>query len=95
MKNITTMPNGAKIYYPSAMPEDEAIAYYRQQLDINPQLELISVDLEIDGAEVVIKPHYKTIKRYRRITGYISELNNFNSAKQSEANDRIKHVQIR
>ena len=32
-----------------------------------------------------------TIRRIRRITGYFSEVNNFNTAKRAELDDRVKH----
>lgn len=32
-----------------------------------------------------------TIRRIRRITGYFSEVNNFNTAKKAELKDRVKH----
>lgn len=31
-------------------------------------------------------------ERIRRITGYLSELPNFNDAKQAEERDRVKHM---
>lgn len=31
------------------------------------------------------------IKRIRRITGYLSEVNNFNEAKKAELKDRVQH----
>ena len=42
---------------------------------------------------VVVKPHYDTIVRVRRITGYLSTLPRFNDAKKKEAADRVSHIQ--
>ena len=43
---------------------------------------LIALDIKVDGdEEVVLTPHY-TIVRVRRITGYLSNVKNFNAAKK-------------
>lgn len=41
-------------------------------------------------AEIESQP-YSDIKRLRRITGYLSTLDNFNNAKKHEVRDRIRH----
>ncbi len=46
---------------------------------------------EEDGEIVVMSVPHQKIKRIRRITGYLSEVNNFNEAKQAELKDRVKH----
>ncbi|VBB05200.1 ribonucleoside-triphosphate reductase anaerobic [Lucifera butyrica] len=51
------------------------------------------VMLTLDGNEVVIKTFEKSpISRVRRITGYLSNMNNFNDAKKAELHDRYKHM---
>lgn len=53
---------------------------------------LASVNISIDGEELIIKAKEKSpIKRIRRITGYLSEQNNFNAGKQAELADRVIH----
>jgi hypothetical protein len=75
--------------------------------DINAIIADTQDAARINGKEVlyvVVKPdpedaeffyteiHYKQpITRLRRITGYMSKLENFNSAKQAEARDRRPH----
>jgi len=50
------------------------------------------VELEIEQDEIVIKASEKSpIRRVRRITGYLSDIDNFNDAKVSECNDRTNH----
>lgn len=46
----------------------------------------------LEGNQVEIKVTSKSpIKRVRRITGYLSNIENFNSAKQAECQDRYVH----
>ena len=51
----------------------------------------LDIEADSDGEHVVIFPH-PVIKRVRRITGYLSNLDNFNDAKKAEEDDRFKHV---
>jgi ribonucleoside-triphosphate reductase len=50
------------------------------------------LDIDLDGEDVVLKPHYDSIVRVRRITGYLSTLPRFNDAKRSEAKERVAHL---
>jgi len=51
------------------------------------------LDLTISGDEIVIKGREKSsIRRVRRITGYLSELANFNPAKRDECLSRVIHT---
>ena len=46
----------------------------------------------LEGNQVEIKVIPKSpIRRVRRITGYLSNIENFNSAKQAECRDRLVH----
>ena len=69
--------------------EQEALAYCN--LLKSPEKRLVELDITIEGDDVNLKPHYDTIVRVRRITGYLSNVKNFNAAKKSEASDRVKH----
>lgn len=54
---------------------------------------MASMTLELDGDEVIIKAVEKSdIKRVRRITGYLSNIDNFNEAKKAECHDRYIHA---
>lgn len=77
-----------KVIFPPEMSLQEAKAYLAGISKTN----LVELELALDGDYVVIKPRYNTISRIRRITGYLSEVNNFNHAKKSEEHDRVKHI---
>jgi hypothetical protein len=54
---------------------------------------LAKIELLLDGENIVVTAIEKSpIRRVRRITGYLSNMENFNDAKLSELNNRIKHV---
>ena len=77
-----------KLVFPPEISLQEAKAYLAGVSKTN----LVELELALDGDYVVIKPRYNTISRIRRITGYLSEVNNFNHAKKSEEHDRVKHT---
>lgn len=77
-----------KVIFPPEISLQEAKAYLAGISKTN----LVELVLALDGDYVVIKPRYNTISRIRRITGYLSEVNNFNHAKKSEEHDRVKHI---
>lgn len=55
--------------------------------------QLGELNLELVGDEIVIHSSpVSNITRVRRITGYLSNQNNFNDAKKAELRDRVKHV---
>ncbi len=88
--------NGVNIRSDVALKMD----YLKQLLTIETEKmkkernqKIISIEIikkNDEEAEVVSKP-IPNIKRLRRITGYLSEIENFNLAKRSEERDRIKH----
>ena len=53
---------------------EEAAVYLKDQLQVRPHETLLSLDLSLKGDNVVVKPHYDSIVRVRRITGYLSTL---------------------
>lgn len=57
------------------------------------QKPIARVELRLDGDEItVIATERSPIRRVRRITGYLSNVENFNDAKRDEVNARFKHV---
>lgn len=51
------------------------------------------MELSLDGDEIIVKAVEKShIKRLRRITGYLSEVDRFNDSKQAELRDRVTHL---
>lgn len=77
------------------LSNDEIQAYidYIKSKDNHRKLE--SLEIVVDGDYVDLKWKFEPMKfeRLRRITGYLtSDLRFWNSAKQSEEKDRVKHV---
>lgn len=55
--------------------------------------DLASIQMNLEGDEVVIQAIEKSpIRRVRRITGYLSNIENFNDAKRAECHDRYVHA---
>lgn len=71
--------------------EQEARTYFN--LMKSPEKRLVELDIKIKDDDVLLTPHYDTIVRVRRITGYLSNVKNFNAAKRHEQSDRVKHFQ--
>lgn len=88
---MTYEVNGVKVNCAETISKEEAAIYVEEQLQERPQEVLLSVDLEVSGDNVVVKPHYDTIVRVRRITGYLSTIPRFNDAKKKEVADRVCH----
>ena len=85
---------GVYVEHPAQMTSEEAMYYAEEEIGLwrekGKQLE--RVEIETDGNYVVVKAREKSpIKRIRRITGYLSEVNNFNDAKRAELSSRITH----
>jgi len=54
--------------------------------------EIAKIELNLEGHEIAITiTHKSPIKRVRRITGYLSNIESFNDAKQAECRDRVSH----
>jgi len=72
--------------------KQEARTYLTMQKEFHSG-NLKELDINIIGDDVELIPHYDTIVRLRRITGYLSNVKNFNAAKKEESHDRVKHFQ--
>ncbi len=77
---------------PEEMPLPEARGYVAEQLTIKPGCKLAELEIKLAGNEVVLAPHYDSIVRIRRITGYLSTISKFNDAKKDEERSRLKHI---
>lgn len=90
---MTIIHNDIEITYPNEISREEAISYVDGELDRNPKMRLVSLEiiLSADKVDVELHPVYDTICRVRRITGYLSTLPKFNDAKKAEAKDRVSH----
>lgn len=81
--------DNVKINCNCEISEKEAMAYFNSVK--SPEKRLVELDIKIKDDDVLLTPHYDTIVRVRRITGYLSNVKNFNAAKQHEQSDRVKH----
>ncbi|MFA6076219.1 MAG: anaerobic ribonucleoside-triphosphate reductase [Negativicutes bacterium] len=64
----------------------------RMKLERNQKLSSLEiVRVSDEEVELTAKPQ-SDIRRLRRITGYLSEVENFNAAKKAEEHDRYKHL---
>lgn len=54
--------------------------------------EVCCIEIQQGDGECVVKSYPKQeIRRVRRITGYLSDVKNFNDAKMAEMSDRVSH----
>lgn len=83
--------DNVKINCNTAISEEEARSYFNFEKEAKPNMTMLALDIQINGDDVTLTPHYDTVVRVRRITGYLSNVKNFNSAKQHEQSDRVKH----
>lgn len=82
---------GVTVTYPEGMPEEEVSAYVKEEIDLwhRNRKEVGSIELELDGTNVIVRASEKSpIRRVRRITGYLSTVDRFNGAKQAELVER-------
>lgn len=84
--------DGVKVSCADGISEQEAALYLHDQLQVMPHKSLLALDLALNGEEVEVRPHYDSIVRVRRITGYLSTLPRFNDAKRAEASERVAHL---
>ena len=53
--------HGIKINCADGISQEEAAIYLNNQLQVMPHKTLLSLDLGLDGNDVVVKPHYDTV----------------------------------
>lgn len=85
-----------------AVSADAALTNEEISTTVDQELQLWSkrgktlgaMELTLEGDEIIVKAFEKSpIRRVRRITGYLSNLENFNDAKRSECLSREIHTQ--
>jgi hypothetical protein len=83
---------------PIEMYEDGVVAgrdairqYIAESGGQRPEKVTVSYDVEADDWRVELDIDKSPIVRTRRITGYLSNLQNFNTSKSYEERDRVKH----
>ena len=80
--------------YDPMLSVDEITPIIEEEISIwkESHKQLSRIELTLDGDNVVVKAVEKSpVRRVRRITGYLSNMENFNDAKQDELNQRFKH----
>ena len=88
---------GVKIEYPADMPaaEAEEIAMEEGRLWAEGKKRLGRVEIRhspLETGQVDVTTFERSpIKRVRRITGYLSNMENFNDAKREELGQRVTH----
>ena len=80
----------------ACLRDEEIELYVRSEIEQwrSQDKELASLSLQVEGQDVVIEAVERApISRVRRITGYLSNVENFNGAKRAECGDRYRHCQ--
>ena len=91
---ITTMINQVVVTYDPELSMDEITAIVKEEVKLwgDKSKELARVEVTLDGENIIVKSVEKSpVRRVRRITGYLSNIENFNDAKQDELGARYKH----
>ena len=78
---------------PIELSVKEKQAYVEHIQKKNPNTEIEWIEVTIDGEYVDLKYKVNPVPFYRirRITGYLSEVRQFNNGKKGELRDRVKH----
>lgn len=86
--------DGIKVLADAELSNEEIMYYIEEEKRLweNRNKKLGQLELSLDGGEIVVKATERSpIRRVRRITGYLSTIDNFNDAKVAECNDRTRH----
>ena len=86
--------NGIQVIADPRLSREEISQYIAEEKQLwdSRSKQLGHVELRIEQDEVVVKAMEKSpIRRVRRITGYLSSIDNFNDAKVAECTDRTNH----
>lgn len=87
--------NGITVTADQALLDEEIVAVVNEEIRLwlEQNKTLGSVALALDGDNIIVTASEKSpIRRTRRITGYLSNLENFNHAKYNECVDRKVHT---
>lgn len=87
---------GVKIEYHPKLTSDEVIHIVdgERKLWKEAGKEIAKIVLELEDGDIIkiTSTEKSPIRRVRRITGYLSDVENFNDAKQAELSQRYKHM---
>ena len=89
MFEIHAWENGESV----ELTEEEKKGYINYVKEKNPGMEIEYIKIKFDGdfADLKYKVNPVPFYRIRRITGYLSEVRQFNDAKKDELKDRVLH----
>lgn len=88
--------NGIKVVADPSITSEEVtqLVVEEKRLWENQNKKLAEVKLVVEGDEIIVHAVERSpIRRVRRITGYLSSIDNFNDAKAAECKDRANHIQ--
>lgn len=87
--------NGVTVIADNSLSQEEIHAVVDQEIQLWQQKnkQLGTVELTVENENIVVKASEKSpIRRVRRITGYLSNFENFNDAKRNECLSRETHI---
>lgn len=84
--------DGINVTYDEGVTDAEIKEHFAEELATYKMAgkKMAFVTISIDGDELLIRSVEKSpIRRLRRITGYLSQIDSFNEGKRAELNDRV------
>jgi len=92
---MITVYGDLKIKHPASMSWEEILPIMQEEVKLRAHKGWTTdkINIEIDNDHVIIKAWGSgSIQRVRRITGYLSNINNFNDSKIAELDSRVDHM---
>lgn len=93
---IDTMISGVPVSYDSVLLSTEVEPIVNDEInnwrETGKQLARIVITAEGDDVVAIRGIEKSPVRRVRRITGYLSQMESFNDAKRDELDARYKHV---
>ncbi len=86
---------GVKVIADPVLTQEEIIQFVTEEKRLweSRNKMLGTLELGLDGEEIILTATEKSpIRRIRRITGYLSSIDNFNDAKVAECTERTRHT---
>ena len=86
---------GVKVIAVPVLTQEEIIQFVTEEKRLweSRNKMLGTLELGLDGEEIILTATEKSpIRRIRRITGYLSSIDNFNDAKVAECTERTRHT---
>lgn len=87
--------NGIQITADPSLTSEEISMLVEEEVKLwqNKNKAIASMEISLEGDNIVVQASEKSpVRRVRRITGYLSNIDNFNDAKKQECHDRVIHM---